>query len=655
MPVFTEQGSSWRDLRVLPSLAPAIPRLTPAFNPPDDGYERFEVVIIGAGPAGLMLQLLLARYGLTDQSLLCVDSKPSTLKSGQADGVQPRTLEVFKTLGISDEIENEACQMWEFAFWNASEDPKKVIERRSVVPEVIPPARFPYEATIHQGRVERIMETDLLRYSQRGVVRNTKLVSLVMDERNDPEFPVVATVETDGVARVIRTKHLVGADGAHSVVRQSVGLKLEGQSLDHIWGVMDLVVDTNFPDIRRRCAIHSPAGSVMIIPRERICTGEYITRLYVQVPGLEDSENTDGDADLKKDAKMKRSKVTLEGILRQVQDAFQPYYIRPKREDAVDWWAAYQIGQRVCPEFIVKDSAGVGRVFIVGDACHTHSPKAGQGMNVSMMDSYNLAWKLAYHINGLTPELPDKTPDLLDTYHTERHANAQQLIDFDRTFSSSFSDQLGTAGSKSGLSHAEFVNIFNTGNGFTSGCGVEYAESLAVERRQSANVEPPVRGDDFLSGILRPGRRLLNVKMKRFADGSHRDIQDELESTGRFRILSLVSHDLLEAQGVSATTLKAVSALSQRFPATLIEQIIVHPRLAGELTWETIPPCVKEEAEMSLYSGYELDDAYQIYGVDPEKGALVVVRPDGYVGVVAHLDDVDRVDAYLSRLIVGTV
>lgn len=147
-------------------------------------------------------------------------------------------------------------------------------------------------------------------------------------------------------------------------------------------------------------------------------------------------------------------------------------------------------------------------------------------MNVSMMDSYNLAWKLAYHINGLTLELPDKTPGLLDTYHTERHANAQQLIDFDRTFSSSFSDQLGTAGSKSGLSHAEFVNIFNTGNGFTSGCGVEYAESLAVERRQSANVEPPVRGDDFLSGILRPGRRLLNVKMKRFADGSHRDIQD---------------------------------------------------------------------------------------------------------------------------------
>jgi 2-polyprenyl-6-methoxyphenol hydroxylase-like FAD-dependent oxidoreductase len=201
-----------------------------------------------------MLHLLLARYGLTDKSLLCIDSKPGTLKSGQADGVQPRTLEVFKSLGISDEIENEACQMWEFAFWNTSDDPAKVIERRSVVPEVIPPARFPYEATIHQGRVERIMETDLLRYSQRGVLRDTKLVSLRIDESADPEFPVIAEIETNGIPKVIRTKHLVGADGAHSLVRKSVGLSLEGQSLDHIWGVVDLIVDTNFPDIRRRCA-----------------------------------------------------------------------------------------------------------------------------------------------------------------------------------------------------------------------------------------------------------------------------------------------------------------------------------------------------------------------------------------------------------------
>jgi 2-polyprenyl-6-methoxyphenol hydroxylase-like FAD-dependent oxidoreductase len=355
-----------------------------------------------------MLHLLLARYGLTDKSLLCVDLKPGTLKSGQADGIQPRTLEVFKTLGLSDEIENEACQMWEFAFWNASDDPATIIERRSVIPEVIPPARFPYEATIHQGRVERIIETDLLRYSARGVVRNTKLVSLQLDDR-EPDFPVVAEIDTEGMRRTIRTKHLIGADGAHSTVRRSLGLELEGQSLDYIWGVVDLVVDTNFPDIRRRCAIHSPAGSVMVIPRERIDTGDYLTRLYVQVPGVADpgSVSPKPDADLMKGGRGRRSQVTLEGILKQVQGAIKPYYLRPKDDDAIDWWAAYQIGQRVCPEFIVKDKNGVGRVFIVGDgilpdtltileyltnschrlACHTHSPKVNNVGPVTLLQA----------------------------------------------------------------------------------------------------------------------------------------------------------------------------------------------------------------------------------------------------------------------------
>lgn len=317
-----------------------------------------------------MLSLLLSRYGLSDTSLLCIDAKPSTLKSGQADGVQPRTLEVFKSLGISTEIENEACQMWQFAFWNPSSDPNKVIERTSVVPEVIPPARFRYEATIHQGRIERIMETDLLRYSERGIVRNTKVVDVKIDEEGDAEFPVLVTMATDGVEKTVRTKHLVGADGAHSVVRQCMGLRLEGESLDHIWGVVDMVAETDFPDIRRRCGIHSPAGSVMIIPRERISTGEYLTRLYVQVPedvAPESDQTPNGVEGVKaEDARQRRSKITLEGILKQAADAIKPYSLRPK-EDAVDWWAAYQIGQRVSPEFIVNDSKGIARVFIAGD------------------------------------------------------------------------------------------------------------------------------------------------------------------------------------------------------------------------------------------------------------------------------------------------
>lgn len=305
-----------------------------------------------------MLELLLARYGLNDESLLCIDAKPSTLKSGQADGLQPRTLEVLKSLGLADEILTEGCQMWEVAFWNPSADESKIVERTSIVPDVAVPARYPHEVTIHQGRIERILETDLRRYSNRGVLRNSRLISVRLDEESDPEFPVLADIEVDGTPRTIRSKHLVGADGAHSTVRRCMGLTLEGETTDHIWGVVDLVVDTDFPDIRRRCAIHSPATSVMVIPRERIATGDYLTRLYVQVAS---------DASSDDDARARRKQVTLEGIFQHAAEAFKPYYIRPKADGAVDWWAAYQIGQRVCSRFTVKDSKGVDRVFIVGD------------------------------------------------------------------------------------------------------------------------------------------------------------------------------------------------------------------------------------------------------------------------------------------------
>jgi phenol 2-monooxygenase len=271
--------------------------------------------------------------------------------------------------------------MWEVAFWN----PKQAsvsngdtnggiqgIERTSIVPDVAVAARFPHEVTIHQGRIERILEDDLKRYSARGVQRSSRLTKVLIDEAGDPDFPVLAEIESPLGVRTIRTKHLVGADGAHSLVRRSMDFKLQGETSDFIWGVVDLIVDTDFPDIRRRCAIHSNDGSVMVIPRERIATGEYLTRLYVHV---QDEVKPDSDIAVeegiegvrKSEAKARREKITLESILEQAQEVLKPYYIKPISEDAVDWWAAYQIGQRVSERFVKQDSKGVNRVFIVGD------------------------------------------------------------------------------------------------------------------------------------------------------------------------------------------------------------------------------------------------------------------------------------------------
>jgi hypothetical protein len=116
-------------------------------------------------------------------------------------------------------------------------------------------------------------------------------------------------------------------------------------------------------------------------------------------------------------------------------------------------------------------------------------------------------------------------------------------------------------------------------------------------------------------------------------------------------VLTLLSADLLDPTGISTTALNATTNLIQNFPPSLIEQIIIYSQFPGEITWENIPSCVKEQAEMSFYNGYELEDAYRIYGVDPAKGAMVVVRPDGYVGVVVALGDVAAVEGFLQRII----
>jgi phenol 2-monooxygenase (NADPH) len=317
------------------------------------------------------LTLNLSRLGLSDESLICLDAKPGTLKAGQADGLQPRTLEILKSLGVVDEILNEGCHMCEVAFWNPKENGEG-IERTAFVPDVAVATRYQHEVTIHQGRIERILEENLRLYSERSIVRSTRFLGFHLDHVADPDFPLSVEVEQTNdhgstSRKHLRSKYLVGADGAHSRVRQAMDLKLEGETTDHIWGVVDFIADSDFPDLRKRSAIHSAAGSIMVIPRERVVTGEYLTRLYVQIKEEVAPDTTDDTSAQAKKAREKRAAITLEYIFKQAERVMRTYKINVRENTVVDWWAAYQIGQRMTPRFSMKDENEIERVFIVGD------------------------------------------------------------------------------------------------------------------------------------------------------------------------------------------------------------------------------------------------------------------------------------------------
>ncbi|KAF8247617.1 hypothetical protein K440DRAFT_654766 [Wilcoxina mikolae CBS 423.85] len=637
MPVFTEESSPEMLQRASGLKEPPLPRLS---SPPPQNTDRtasgsrHEVVVIGSGPAGIMLSLMLTRYGI---SVLPVEKVTSMIIPGQADGLQPRTLEVLRTLGLYEEIFSQGFPNYRIAFWNPG---KEGIVRTAVADDVTVPSRYPHKILLAAGRVVNILERQMNKYGNE-VERGVEFEKF---EIVGGEWPVKVHLRDTVTGRRfgVFTKFLVGADGAHSKVREQMGAKLQGESTDYIWGVVDAVLKTDFPDIRKRCAIHSNAASIMAIPREMIESQQYMTRLYTQLEENVDETSTVAsaadEAEAKARARERRKRVTLPRILDQVKRTMEPYNVEVVK---VDWWAAYQIGQRVATRFALQDSEGTDRVFIMGDACHTHSPKAGQGMNVSMMDGYNLAWKLAYELLELAPK-----GSLLPTYESERKDIAQQLIDFDNTFASKFSQKMGGP-EEGGLTHEEFFDVFHTGGGFTSGCGIEYQQSNLVKKNPVKALSTTLNLD---FGLLRAGRRLINVPLRRFSDDAPCEFHDALPSNGHHVVLLILPQDFKSPkiqQKISYLTI----TLPQKFVQGIVEPYVIHPLKSNDdVEWSDFPKAFKEDWEWN-FLGDVSGQAYETFGVSKEAGVVAVLRPDGVVGGVWDLQELapkGEVERWLS-------
>lgn len=168
--------------------------------------------------------------------------------SGSADGIHGRTVEILATLGLEHDILKHGRLFTEMAEWHAKADGG--LERTTCSPFFFSPTRHGQTYGYHQGRFEKLLSEELAQYTEYGVEYGAELLEAGFDEC-DPEYPVVVKIRSCEGTRTVRTKYLIGADGARSAMRRSFDIKLQGDSTDEIWGVVDFVPDTDFPDIRR--------------------------------------------------------------------------------------------------------------------------------------------------------------------------------------------------------------------------------------------------------------------------------------------------------------------------------------------------------------------------------------------------------------------
>ncbi|WP_187968836.1 FAD-binding monooxygenase [Aquibium microcysteis] len=616
---------------------PAISDAAPGRPVPDRLPETVDVLIVGAGPAGLTLAAQLAAFPQITTRL--VEQKPGPMEKGQADGISCRSMEMFNAFGFADEVMKEGYWVNETTFWKPDPADPRHIVRSGRVDDVEEGLSEMPHVILNQARVHD-MYLDVMRRSPSRLVPDygRRLIDLTVDP-DGGAHPVTVTLERvepgrDGGRETVRARYVVGCDGARSAVRRAIGRELAGDSANQAWGVMDVLAVTDFPDIRFKSLIQSAGeGNIVLIPRE----GGYLVRLYIELDKLGATE------------RVAHRNVTLDQLIAAAQRILRPYVLDVKE---TVWWSVYEIGQRLTDRFDDVPAEEIAtrtpRVFIAGDACHTHSPKAGQGMNVSMGDGFNLGWKLVSVLLGRAG------PELLHSYSAERQAVAKDLIDFDREWSRIISQPPGPE--DGGV--PRFQRYFIEHGRYTAGMSVTYRPSALTG---------PATWQSLATGFP-VGARFHSAPVMRHCDARRIELGHVIEADARWRLFAFAGAGDDGSPGGPLAALCAFLSTSADLPIARalsagsdpdaeIDLRAVFQQDHRDLKPGSMPALLMPaKGRLGLIDHEKIvcaplkdgPDIFDRRGIDRTKGTLVVVRPDQYVAHVLPLDARDELRTFIA-------
>ena len=562
-----------------------------------DSQQKVDVTVCGGGPVGLLTAHSLARNGVT----VYVAEQHDKIKHemyGRAAMLAPRTLEMLEQLDVEESLGQAGFVTRGQSSYRGEAKTNSITYASSNFHDTF----IDYLLLIRQKYVETSFRDAFEAVGKGSVHFGASLLSYGIEDNSEEHKVRVVLKAPGGKKIIVRSKFLVGADGSKSSVREMAGIPFEGTKINKHFIRIDGIIKTNIPNPRQGLiSIDSPShGSILYA-----CLDHGRTRIGFKFP---DKMYEDLGAN-----------ISQEDVVREAKIAMRPWELD---FETVDWWTAYSVGQRLATTYSTQD-----RILIAGDAAHTHSSAAAQGLNLGLHDAVNLGWKLAGHIQGHYQD------SVLQSYTPERKSHAQKIIDQDKVLGYLHAGELPPQYRDDPKINREELTaqIYKNNQGLNAGIGIIYhPNNPTLLPFTGASIAAGERGPDTL--VQRPGIRTPSLRLFSL-----------FKNIGKFTVLVFC--------GDPAFTRSAIQIWRRYFDGegsfhSLNRRLFQYLSI---IKTDNDSGSTEEKLGSPTFGKayYDVDGAaHERYGVAVQKGFVVVLRPDGTVGTGCALEGGDNLTKY---------